>query len=426
MKNFILFFLIILTFRSSLAKNATKANRVTYEEKSVPLVGSIRLYPEQSTYDEKTLAPFLSLQQTEKLVLEFDIFSYDAENYSVRLIHCNANWERSSLREMEYLDQYNEFSINEFDYSFNTLVDYVHYTFELPKVKVSGNYILEVFPEGDEKKTLFSRRFIVFEEQVGIYNKIEHSSNITTRRQIQKLKLEIDYSSLHATKPDSQIKIILRQNQRWDNAIVNLKPSFINEHQKRLEYNYYNSETDFKGGNEFRFFDLRSLNFPGQNVAKILKKNNTPEAHLFMNKTRANEVYRNYEDINGQYVINNIDKTNSELESEYVNVLFTLKAEEELHDDVYILGALNDWQVSNKNKMSYDRERKLYKGQLNLKQGWYNYIYWVDNPEKSYFFENSYFETENQYEIIVYFRSPKEKADRVVGYKSFTANSQRN
>ncbi|HHU35332.1 MAG TPA: DUF5103 domain-containing protein, partial [Bacteroidetes bacterium] len=71
--------------------------------------------------------------------------------------------------------------------------------------------------------------------------------------------------------------------------------------------------------------------------------------------------------------------------------------------------------------MEYDESREEYTKSLLLKQGWYNFQYvLVDAQGKTdeLMFEGSHYETENDYLIIVYYRNPRERYDRIIGYQS--------
>jgi hypothetical protein len=75
--------------------------------------------------------------------------------------------------------------------------------------------------------------------------------------------------------------------------------------------------------------------------------------------------------------------------------------------------------------MRYDSEKRQYECSMLLKQGWYDYQYvFVKDGEDTPVtgpFEGNHYETENDYSILVYYRNPRERYDRVIG--SATANT---
>jgi hypothetical protein len=178
----------------------------------------------------------------------------------------------------------------------------------------------------------------------------------------------------------------------------------------------------FKGGNEFRFFDLRSLIYPGRNVASVNKQARPLEAYLMKDKSRNGEVYSQYEDKNGRFVLDNLDYQ-TPLTSNYVFVNFALEAPSPSPDKIAVRGAFNYWGTDRENYMVYDPAQKVYKARFLLKQGYYDYTYWTESKSlPPYFLEGSHFQTKNDYEIFVYYRSFQLRADLLIGYIRIAEN----
>ncbi|MEM7549767.1 MAG: type IX secretion system plug protein domain-containing protein [Bacteroidota bacterium] len=390
-------------------------------------IRTVQLYPEGSSLETTIESPVISIRQSTPLLLEFDVFARDFENFLVKLIHCNADWTPSRYSDIEILNEFNEFRINDFDYSFDTRAEYVHYWFTVPRVKISGNYLIKVYREGNEDQLILTRRFMVYSNRVTINTQVGQSLTISKQRSNQQIDFKIDYTGLEVRDPFTQIMPVIRQNQRWDNAIVGLKPTMFRQSFSELEYFYLSEETNFQAGNEFRFFDIRTLDFNGQGVAKVKTTEKEITANLYQEKPRAEFAYSEYLDINGQFIINNLDRQNSlsEVNSEYATVNFFLEKEQPLDEEVYVFGALSDWEKSDSNKMSYNSARGGYEGSLYLKQGWYNFIYLTDG-DNPYALEGIHFETENQYEILVYFRPIGARGDILLGYENIQHNNRRN
>jgi len=310
------------------------------------------------------------------------------------------------------------FDIRDYDYSFNTKTLYVHYWMELPKVKVSGNYVVIVYADNDPTKVILTRRFVVFENLVGLTPNVRAPKSPKYRLTHQQIDFFLSYSGLKISNPYTEFKVILRQNSRWDNAIVNLSPTNVNTSTKRLEYRPYNSENNFKGNNEFRNFDARLSSFRGMNVSKIEKTPIQTDLYVKVDESRANKAYGHLGDMNGTYFIGTNEINAGYLESDYFNVHFRLSVKEPTLNKVYVIGAFNDWTKDEASLMKFNAQDNIYQTTIRLKQGVYNYIYWVDgvNPE---IFENSFYQTENNYDILVYYRGFTDQADRVIGYTSF-------
>jgi hypothetical protein len=380
-------------------------------------IKSVQLYLYDGTGKDVLNSAVSQLNSSQPLILEFDDLRQDAILYNAKIYHCNANWQQSTLNNMEFLYDFNEFFIEEYEYSFDTRVYYVHYRFQIPKVKMPGNYVVAIYPEDDEDKAVLTQRFMIHTQRVAIGADIQNSSGVVERDFNQEVSFTLNYGQLDVVDPMQDIKVVIRQNQRWDNTITDLKPTFMRIDQKMLEYRHFNLENNFKGGNEYRFFDLRSVNFGGQNVGDINIKEYSVEAFLVKDKIRGADAYAQYQDLNGQYIIDTKDAGNALLQAEYVNVHFFLDAPGKYQDPVYIFGELTNWNLLEEAKLNYQADLKGYTGTLLLKQGWYNFQYYLKNEKTPFAVEGTHFETENDYEIFVYYRPPASVADILVGYK---------
>lgn len=390
-----------------------------------PNIKTVLLYPFQGNIEDEIKSAIIPIEQDVPLLLSFDQLLTDYDNFKAKIIHCDFNWEKSLLNENEYLFEYNEFPIRDYEFSFNTRTSYTHYRFTVPKVKIPGNYLLVVYRGSDLSDVVVSKRFMVYSDVVGITPTLGVSSDISKRRTHQQLNFSLNYNNLEILNPLEDVKVIIRKNERWDNALTSLKPTFLRESEGILEYEHFNGENNFYGGNEFRFFDLRTINYSGQNISGIKKAPNRVDAFVFKDENRGDEVYGQFNDINGDFMISNLESSPPQTASEYVNVHFFLETEKQ-PTEVYIAGELTNWNFNDQTRATYDEELKGYTSTLLLKQGWYNYIYYAPNaPESPYLLEGSYLETENKYEFIVYFRPPGSRADQIVGYYLLNYNNRR-
>lgn len=409
----VLSILLLLSFQSFAQDSFELTNKV-YD----PFIKTVRVYKNGINSSAQLNSPAITLNGP-KLVLEFDELFNDAYTYQVKYIRCDADWSQSSLSDLQFLDTYNEFTINEYDYSFNTLTPYVHYSIVLPTPKLSGNYVLVVYADGDEDDVIITHRFIVYENKVGFSDEYGFSRLNQVSRFNQQLQFEVDYSGVDVISPNNQISVTILQNQRWDNAKHKLKPTYTHEGEKKLEYRYFTEETTFPGGNEFRYIDMRSLKYFGEHIKTVHFEKDKIFGWVEDDKSRAELVYTNEQmDLNGKYVIDNIEGKNPIIENDYAKIDFTLDATK-INGKVYIAGELTNWELSKDTELTYDEDSYSYKGSLILKQGWYNYEYVVKSKTlPSYFFEGNWSQTKNQYEIIVYFRPFDLDSDLIIGYLS--------
>jgi hypothetical protein len=383
-----------------------------------PDIKTAYLFPANDPKGSNIHAAVVPLSQNVPLVLTFDEVNTDeAAYYYASIIHCNADWTKSGLNDMEYLYDFNEFFIEEYAFSINTKIPYTQFKFRLPRVKVPGNYIIKVYPEEQPDNPILTRRFVVYDRKVGVLPKFERSSGISERITNHQINFKINYGSFPILNPHMDVKVVIRQNFRWDTAIEGLKPTFVRTDINELEYRYFDLQNNFFAGNEYRFFDLRSILYSGQNVAQITEHRGMYQATLYTDIPKGKEAYAVFNDYNGGYIIENSDRSGDYLEADYIQVHFNLRMDQPLSEDIYLAGALTGYKFDKSTKMTYDDEAKTYQNSLLLKQGWYDYIYYVPNHEKNpYIIEGSHFETRNNYDIIVYYSHPQLRADIVVGY----------
>lgn len=363
------------------------------------------------------------------IVAVFDVLELDGEgdvnDYRAKIIHCNADWRRSKLSNIDFLYDYNEFLATGEAFSYNTKVPFTQYRLPVPSVKLPGNYIIWVYEGRDESNVVFTKRFLVYDQLMGVSAEVTQPSGVTERVTNHQIDFLVDYSSIDILNPLQDISVVVRQNYRWFNALTDLKPSFVRQERQQLEYQHFNLENNFYAGNEYRFFDLRTLNALGQNVGEVRRDEIPTQAFLLADRDRSREFYSVYEDLNGAYIVGNLDNRGDELSADYVQTHFFLEAEQPVAGDVYVVGAFNNRVLTAENRMTYDPAIKGYTASILLKQGFYNYQYYVvDNQNDSpYVFEGSYFEVDNWYDILVYTRPIGTRGDILAGYTSVASGN---
>ncbi len=390
-------------------------------------IHSVRMFPLGVQQDSKLDAPVISLSDARPLVLLFDDIAYDPEQYSAKLIHCDADWKKSALRDNDFSISFNEYNIQEYSYSVNTRIPYIHYSFNVPRVTKSGNYVLKVYRNRDESNVVLTRRFMVYEELFVVGAAIVPPTETEDRRALHQINVMVNYSKVDLTDPTTQVKVLIRQNQRWDNAKLLAKPTFLNQNSKTIRYEPFDGSSTFRAGNEFRFVDLRFIRATGVNVAEVQVEETVIFVNALAEKPRPGGVYSQYLDLNGQYMVYTNDRPGGdpEVESEYMYTTFYLAADP--GRDIRMLGALTSWGNSPEAKMTYDPKTGHYSTSLLLKQGWYDYQYAFETPNgyDSDPIEGSFFETENEYEVLVYYRALGSRYDQLVGYVYLHPNRRR-
>ncbi len=356
------------------------------------------------------------------IVLEFDDLQDDRNNYYARLIHCNYDWTKSQLRDLDILKDYNEFPINDYAFSMNTYTPYVHYRFAVPPVKLPGNYLLVVYRNGDKSDIVLSRRLLIYQNVMMLAEEDNMVGLGNLKSTNQALNFMVSYSRMEVLNPATSVHLVIRQNLRWDNGRFNVQPSFIREDIKQLEYRFFDMNNTFSAGNEFRFVDFRSLNSPGINTQRIDRTVTPPELYVAQDAPRTGLAYTQFPDKNGAYVIENLDSRQEPwITCNYLNVNFTLRSPK-LNEDVYLIGNFNSWKQNEENRMTWNNG--FYSAKVFLKQGFYDYQYWVSptSTMNGNYLEGNYFQTENMYEVLVYYRPFQPNADMLVGYFMIPVN----
>lgn len=384
------------------------------------LVGNVQLVPMRGNQIDYIGNPVISLRQPQYLYLVFDLLTDQFENLSAKLYHCNKDWKRSVLRDMEFVSEINNFRITDFSYSVNTVQPYINYTFTVPKPNVSGNYVLVVHRRARPDDILFSRKFLVVDNVVDIDQLVKVSSNVSQRNSNQEVQFSMDYGDLLVNAPAQDIQPMILQNHNWNTALSGFTPSLIRQNDGYLEYEYFDLTTNFKGWNEFRFADLRTLDVNGRNVGRITKNSMSIQSQLALFEPRKGEPYTlNFQDINGRYILGNNDAGESTINSDYTTARFYLKSDF-IPGDIYVTGRFNNWKLSERNKMRYDRANGLYFADIFLKQGYYEFMFLVQSASlPPYYLEGSHFQAENEYELVIYYRKPGNMNDEIIGYRKF-------
>jgi len=378
------------------------------------------------TQDSVLFFPVIKLKSTQQVTVSFDLLGSSAPFLRYRIVHCSAEWSKSNLMPIEYIVGFPDGEC-ESSPAGQTKQDYTHYWCSFPnedsKLTISGNYILEVYEEETEN-ILLRRRFFVTENSIDIKPKVSQAMLVERKDSYQEVDVILDTKNLPIIDPFNDIKLVILQNGDWNTACDKLQPRFVN--QNILDYDYEEGNL-FEGGNENRQFIFKEFVDNAFEIEDIIQ---TPSRNEIILKPEIDKEFKRYSkrgDLNGKFFIYRSYSEYPNTEADYALVTFTLLHDMPVLDGyVCVYGQLTDWKCDSSKQLTYNYDTHRYSGQLYLKQGYYDYKFAVvrqfDNTIDTEYFEGSHFETENDYQILVYFKDKTAGYHRLVAYQ--LANSE--
>jgi hypothetical protein len=361
--------------------------------------------------------PFFRLGDSFQLAFD-DLFGNE-EDYYFTITHHNYNWTPTDLAKAEYLSGIDNQRIQDYENSFNTLQLYSHYRLNFPnnffQLTRSGNYLVSVF--NSNRELVFSKKFIIYEELADVPMQIKRSRNISDIKEKHNVEFTIKSTNILFQSPNQNLKVILFQNGKWNNTIVNIKPQYTIGNDLIFRYN---TETQFFAGNEYLNFDNKEVRVPTNTIQRVDSNNGLYSAYLYTDSARKNKGYTFFPDINGGFLNRNLMAENNDVQSDYAWMYFTLFAPEQpANSNIYVTGMFNNYSLTSENKMDFNVEKGVFEKAILIKQGFNNYSYTLLDSNKKLDEKNAidgnFYETENIYNAFIYYRANGERYDRVIG-----------
>lgn len=358
------------------------------------------------------------LRMGEPLVLEFDALNGDEADFYYVIEHYNFDWTPSNLVKAEYLRGFDNQRILDYENSFNTYQIYSHYRLQIPNQQtrgllVTGNYLISVY--NDDEELMFTRKFMIYEELVNVGVSIKRSRDVSVVNEKHSVDYVVNTNRINFNNPMDNVKTLIIQNNNLNTAISSLKPQYMLGNE--LIYRY-TTESSFWAGNEYLFFENKDVRAANVGV-QFIDLQDIYHNYLFVNDSRANRPYTYNPDINGNFVINAIDRENDAIEADYTMMHFALQYPE-LTDgsSIYVYGNFNNYALDAENKMTFNAENSLYETAFKLKQGFYNYKYVLVDSKGNLdegAISGNFYQTENNYKVLVYYRDLGARYDRLIG-----------
>lgn len=374
--------------------------------------------------DDWLSPPVITLGSEDAITISFDDMTHEYHRYAYRIEHCEADWTTSAeLFTSDYCEGFNDGNtIEDVKNSINTNILYTHYRLKIPNercnIKMSGNYRVTIYDDNTSEEVA-TACFMVVDQRVGLQLGATTNTDIDTNGSHQQIEMKINYAGLKVNNPRLEIKTVVMQNGRWDNAVINAEPQYIMA--DGLQWTH-NKQLIFNGGNEYRKFETLDVSHATMGLESVKWDGKDYHAYVWTDEPRNSYVYD--EDANGAFYVRNSDNIENDYISEYVYVHFALKTPP-TDNDIYINGVWTNDQFLPKYRMIYNPQNGLYENVLLLKQGYYSYNYLVKNGDGSFSplqSEGNFCYTENKYQCMVYYKAAGDRTDTLVGYRQIRIN----
>lgn len=373
-------------------------------------------------------APVVVLGSSDRIRIDFDHLAEDREYFRYSLQHCDARWQPSGLVDSEFLDGFNEGSIEDYGYSQATVVHYVHYSLTIPNKEVaptiSGNYLLRIYRENEPDEPLLQCRFMVSEQTVPVSAFLTSRTDVDYNKAHQQLEICVDTERAGVEDIYNDLRVVVQQNGRLDSERALLRPMRTSG---RKAYFEHTPELIFEGGNEYRRFETVSEYYPGIGVESIDFQNPYRHFYLFVDEPRADKPYLYDQTQHGRYFIRRQGAAESDYEADYGVVHFELDMPQ-LSDGsmIFIDGDFVHRRFDPESEMRFNPVTQRYERAMLLKQGAYNYQYLLVPPGAMRGYtapiEGDSYQTDNEYLIKIYHRRRGDRYDRLVGVHQIIDN----
>ncbi len=369
--------------------------------------------------DDWQSMPIITLGQETPIVISFDDLTHEYHRYSYRLEHCEADWTISDqLFDSDFCIGFSSGNtIDDFEQSTGVNQLYTHYQLQIPnrkcQLKMSGNYRLTVYDEQNDNTEMFKAYFMVVEPTMHVGLNMTTNTDADINGRHQQLEMRLNYGGTKVTEPTTQIKSVVLQNGRWDNAVVNSQPQY--DMGDGLQWSH-DRDFIFNGGNEYRKFEMLDVTHTTMGLESISWDGKMYHAFIWTDEPRPSYVYD--EDADGAFALRNSDNIENDTQSEYIMTHFRLKSPR-LSGDVYLNAAWTNDRFLPQYKMQWNDDTQQYEAELWLKQGYYSYQYLLMQPDGGVTpvpSEGNFYQTQNSYQALIYYKGNGERADRLVAY----------
>ena len=365
--------------------------------------------------------PVIRLNQDEVINIGFDDLTHEYRRFTYTIEHCDADWTVSEgLFPSDFIEGFAEGNtIDDKEESVNTNMLYTHYALSIPndrcRIRMGGNYRVTVYDENNDHQKIFVAHFMVLDPRMGVMMEVSSNTDIDINKSHQQVAMKLSYGSVTVTEPHEQIKSVVLQNGRWNTAVVNTPAQYIMPNG--LQW-LHSKELIFEAGNEYHKFEMLDPDHPSMGVDVIRWDGTDYHVYPFACEPQNNYVYD--EDANGAFYIRNSDNYENDRSSEYMLVHYQLKTDRIKDGNIYIDGRWTNEQLTPDYQMTYNEESGYYEAVIQQKLGYYNYHFIVvhdDGTIRQLPSDGNFFQTENKYQCLIYYRGKQDRTDILVGFQ---------
>ena len=368
-----------------------------------------------------TSMPILQLHSTDVLHVGFDELSHNYHRFTYRVEHCEPDWTPTEgIFESDWLEGFNNLVIEDYENSLNTTVPYTHYQFQIPndqlQLKLSGNYRIHVIDEDNDEEEVLVAEFRVAESLMNVGIGVTANTDIDHNESHQQLSLTLNYNNTRVDNPSEQIQTFVLQNGREDDMRVNVKPTHVMPQGLRWEHS---RQLIFDGGNEFHKFEMLDVSHPTMGLAHVAWDEQERQYHAFPFLCEPKRNYLYDEDADGAFYIRNSDNVENDRISDYLYVHYKLRPVRNYGDSRVFIDGLWATEPAATYDMTYDPSDQSYNAVVLQKQGYYNYQVRITDAEGQTRLlpeEGSFYQTENRYQVLVYYKPNGARIWRLVAF----------
>jgi len=372
-------------------------------------------------YQGKPQFPIVSLNGG-SLIFHFDLIQDDREWLNYRLLPADMDGNLVEVEASEFVQGFYQGEISDAELAYNTTTDYVHYSLAFPNQMMrptqSGRYWLLLYRNddfSDFNNHVMAFPLFVSSDQMKVTGRLLRSNDVSMIYSHQQIETTVIPSSMNFNDIPRDMRVVIYKNHELKSELPPLAPTFITPNHWTFQHN---DLPGFAGGNEWRVMDTRQIVSPGFHVDHTLPNQDNPEIWIQTDESNAKSKY-GWNDMNGITQFGTTVASVNALDADYLLTHFQFKSRA-FEGGKLVLEYYTALGCKEEIEMHYNNNNTCYETSAYLKQGIYNYRYrWkndYDKNEELKFTEGNFFDTQNDYQIILFQKEPIYQKDLILGF----------